>query len=314
MYSNLIYNLSEKLILNLGARYNDYLNTYSGEGLTSDENWNPVPIESINESLSNQMIGSHLSISYKINDNTNFYSAINRGYKAGGINQNPYLSDTQRFFNPEYNLNINSGIGYLCDRYEANINLFYMKRSNQQVGLYYQLDPNNPLSFTFYTANAVDGYNSGIETMLKFYMNDNFSITLNSGLLKNHVNAFLDPFNKSISYGDREPAHSPSYNYSILIDYTFKNSLNFSIENTGMDEFFFDDQASIKSEAYSVTNCNVGYKISNWNISIWGKNILNEKYASRGYFFDLGIGNQGEQAYKAFEYPSHVGASIEYNF
>ena len=314
IYSNLIYNLSEKLIFNLGSRYSDYSNSYTGEGLTSDENWNPVPIESIDESLNNQMIGAHVSINYKINEKLNLYSAVSRGYKAGGINQNPYLSDSQRFFKPEYNININTGIGYLRDIYEVNINLFYMKRSDQQVGLYYQLDPSNPLSFTFYTANAIDGYNSGLETMFKFYISDDLSITLNNGLLKNHVNTFLDPFDKNVSYGDREPAHSPSFNYSVLIDYTLNNGLNFSIENTGMDKFFFDDQASIKSDPYSVINFNIGYRITNWHISIWGKNILNKKYASRGYFFDLGIGNQGEQVYKAFENPSHFGASIEYNF
>ena len=302
------------MVFNFGARFSSYSNSYLGEGSTSDENWNPIPIETINESLKNQMIGAHASISYKINEKSNLYTAINRGYKGGGINQNPYLSDTKRFFKPEHNLNINGGIRRSSNNYELNINLFYMKRSEQQVGLYYQLEPENPLSFTFYTANAVDGYNSGLETMLKLNIRENFSITLNSGLLKNHVNTFKDPFDDSVSYGDREPAHSPTFNYSILVNYIFKNGLNLSIENTGMDEFFFDDQASIKSNPYSVSNFNIGYKITNFHISFWGKNIFNEKYASRGYFFDLGIGDQGEKAYKAYENPSHFGVSLEYNF
>ena len=32
------------------------------------------------------------------------------------------------------------------------------------------------------------------------------------------------------------------------------------------------------------------------------------------YYFDLGIGDQGDQAYKTFGDPSHFGISLEYNF
>ena len=92
----------------------------------------------------------------------------------------------------------------------------------------------------------------------------------------------------------------------------FKNGFYITIDNTGMDEFFFDDQASIKSNPYYISNISFGYKIINWNLSIWGKNILNEKYTTRGYYFDLGIGQQGDQAYKAYGNPAHFGINLEY--
>ena len=314
LYSNLTYKLSDDMIFNIGSRYSNYRNSYTGTGITSDENWLPIAIEPIDESIDNNLLGYHLSLKYQLTKNSNIYTTINRGYKAGGINQNPYLDDSQRFFKPEYNLNINGGFGHYTNGYEAKINLFYMSRSQQQVGLYYQLDASNPLSFTFYTANANEGYNSGIETTVKVNINNNSSIVFNSGVLKNYVGKFNDPFDPSIGYGDREPAHSPKFNYSLVFNYKFQNGFHFSIENSGMDEFFFDDQAFIKSNSYMVNNINFGYNLMNWHFSAWGKNILNEKYATRGYYFDLGIGDQGSQSYKTFGSPSHFGISLEYNF
>ena len=314
LYSNLTYKLSDDMIFNIGSRYSNYNNSYTGTGMTSDEDWMPIAIEPIDESIDNNLLGYHLSLKYQLSKKSNIYTSINRGYKAGGINQNPYLDDSQRFFKPEYNLSINGGFGHYTNLYEAKINLFYMSRSQQQVGLYYQLDASNPLSFTFYTANANEGYNSGIETTVKVNLNNNSSIVFNSGILKNYVGKFNDPFDQSVSYGDREPAHSPKFNYSLVFNYTFENGFHFSVENTGMDEFFFDDQASIKSNSYMVNNIDFGYNLMNWHFSVWGKNILNEKYATRGYYFDLGIGDQGNQAYKTFGNPSHFGISLEYNF
>ncbi len=314
LYSNLAYKFSDDMIFNIGSRYSNYSNSYTGTGMTSDENWMPIAIEPIDESIDNNLLGYHLSLKYQLSKSSNIYTSINRGYKAGGINQNPYLDDSQRFFKPEYNLSINGGFGHYTNLYEAKINLFYMSRSQQQVGLYYQLDASNPLSFTFYTANANEGYNSGIETTIKVNVNNNSSIVFNSGILKNYVGKFNDPFDPSVSYGDREPAHSPKFNYSLVFNYKFENGFYFSVENTGMDEFFFDDQASIKSNSYMVNNIDFGYNLMNWHFSVWGKNILNEKYATRGYYFDLGIGDQGSQAYKTFGSPSHFGISLEYNF
>ena len=81
-----------------------------------------------------------------------------------------------------------------------------------------------------------------------------------------------------------------------------------------MDEFYFEDQYEPKSEFYSIINANLGYAIDNWDIKIWGKNILDENYPTRGYFFDLVIGDQGAQSYKMFGKPTHFGVSVEYNF
>ena len=81
-----------------------------------------------------------------------------------------------------------------------------------------------------------------------------------------------------------------------------------------MDEFYFEDQYNPKSEFYNIFNLNIGFVIANWDFAVWGKNILNENYPTRGYYFDLGIGNNGAQSYKMFGKPAHFGISVGYHF
>ena len=47
---------------------------------------------------------------------------------------------------------------------------------------------------------------------------------------------------------------------------------------------------------------------------MWGKNILDEKYATKGYYFDLGIGEAGDKSYKMYGKPAHYGLTVQYIF
>jgi len=314
-YLNTILNSPDKTELSFGARFNQTNILYDGTGNTLDyTTWEIVPILSLDTSITTNMIGYHSSIKHRLNNVLHLFTSFSRGYKAGGINQNPYLIENQRIYNPEYNLNLSTGLGYQGDGLEAMVTAFYMKRTNQQVRLSFQVNPEDPLSFDFFTANVTEGFNSGFEASVKMKLQPNLSIMTNIGLLRNYVESHKNPLDPTQTFGDRAPAHSPAFNYSFIINYFMKNGLSLNLENSGVDEFYFEDQYNPKSEFYSLFNVNLGYTIKNWDISIWGKNILNEKYPTRGYYFDLGIGNKGAQSYKMFGKPAHFGISTEYHF
>ena len=315
IYGNIAFIISDYIQLNLGTRYSIYSNDYHGIGEGYDENWNIIPIESLDTIMNNNLFSYHLSIKQKFNNNKfQINSSINRGYKFGGINQNPYLPDEQRIYLPEFNLNLTNSLIYLSKNYETQIDLFYMKRFNQQVGLYYQVNDNDPTSFSFYTANAEKGYNVGLESKIQFKLNKNISIIFSNGLLKNYVSSFRDPFNTEIIYGDRTPAHSPLINHSIIFNFNITEKIILNLENTGMNEFYIDDQSDQKTTPFNISNFNISYNNKNINYIFWGKNIFDKKYIVRGYWFDLGIGNDGEKFYKMYGDPSHYGLSIRYNF
>ena len=315
LYFNSKLNIATKTEINIGTRFNQTDILYDGTGNTVNyTTWEPEPLESLDTSVTIKMIGIYLSIKHRLNNNLNIFSSLSRGYKAGGINQNPYLVDSQRIYDPEYNLNFSAGFSYQKDKIDVLFTAFYMRRFNQQVRLSFQANPNDPLSFDFFTANVSEGFNSGIETSIKYKFNNNLFLNTNIGLLKNHVESYQNPLDPNQKYGNREPAHSPAFSYNITLDYIADNGWYFSVENNGMDAFYFEDQYPPRSAFYSIINASLGYKYSNWDFTVWGKNILNTRYSTRGYYFDLGIGSAGEQSYKMYGRPSHFGVTLDYNF
>ena len=315
IYFNTRYLISQKTEISFGARINQTEILYTGTGNTLDyTSWELVPIKSLDTSVTTNMFGFHSSIKHRLNNSCHLFTSLARGYKAGGINQNPYLIENQRIYEPENNLNFTAGFSYKGGDIDAMVTAFYMKRINQQVRLSFQVNPEDPLSFDFFTANVAAGYNSGIETLINIFLLSNLSIRTNIGLLQNHVNSYQNPLNPTQNYGDRAPAHSPAFNYSFIVDYHLKNGIHLNLENSGMDEFYFEDQYNPKSEFYNIFNLNIGFVIANWDFAVWGKNILNENYPTRGYYFDLGIGNNGAQSYKMFGKPAHFGISAGYHF
>ena len=56
------------------------------------------------------------------------YLSISNGYKSGGVNQNPRLSEDNRLFKPEFNQNIDFGYKYKGQDFYLSLNVFYMLR------------------------------------------------------------------------------------------------------------------------------------------------------------------------------------------
>ena len=120
---------------------------------------------------------------------------------------------------------------------------------------------------------------------------------------------------------NREAAHAPSYTYSIGFTKYYRDFyLSGNID--GKDSFYFSDSHNEKSNAYSIANINLGYRINkNTEISIWGKNIFNKAYAIRGFYFALepvdldGNGNawDDEQLYLMYGEPLSFGITFRYN-
>ena len=54
--------------------------------------------------------GGKVSVNWKNGRGHSAYAAVARGYRAGGINQHPYLAAANRPYDPEYMLNIEGDI------------------------------------------------------------------------------------------------------------------------------------------------------------------------------------------------------------
>ena len=115
---------------------------------------------------------------------------------------------------------------------------------------------------------------------------------------------------------------APLFNYSIGSHYSHNSGFYTDIEITGKDQYYFSDSHAQKSEAYQLLNLTTGYSKDAWSISLWGKNILDTRYATRGFYFgNEPIWNESEESheypdklYLSYGDPLQYGISFQYSF
>ena len=152
-------------LFNFKANFRIEQNNYYYNGLSQgyNENWEKVYLDSVQFKTNDRMVGFRAAFTYNKNISTNYFSTFTQGYKSGGINQQPYLSNINRTYDPEYVRSFEFGLKQKTNKYRSNFTLFLNNRINQQVSVSSQQDEGNPNSFLFYTANAGSGKNFGIE-------------------------------------------------------------------------------------------------------------------------------------------------------
>jgi len=83
----------------------------------------------------------------------------------------------------------------------------------------------------------------------------------------------------------------------------------------GKDEFYFSNSHNAKSGSYVIYNASLEYKMANWKFTLWGRNLFDKDYYTRGFFFgnDPGI-FYADRNYKQFADPRVVGLTISYDY
>jgi len=270
----------------------------------------------VNTKYDDVLSGSKLSVLYSIDKRKNLYITLSNGFKSGGVNQNPRLSDENRLFKPEFNQNIDLGFKFKNKNTSLNINVFYMNRNDLQISLSSQQDNNNPNSFYFYTSNASNGFNYGLSVNFKTVSNNDFETYVNLGYLKTRVNSYtyLTDESTTIEFESREAAHAPSY--SLSWGFTkYYNYISIGVDVQAKDRFYFSDSHNKQSKPYSLANAHVNYMInSHLDVSLWSKNIFNTKYATRGFFFGLEPPNYEDKLYLSYGEPFTIGITLNYKF
>jgi outer membrane receptor protein involved in Fe transport len=237
-------------------------------------------------SPTNTMVGGHLSIMGEIQSSSTWYATLSRGYKAGGFNIGEFIPSSLLEFDPEYLWNLESGLHLrnAARTLQADVSIFYMWREDQQVASSYQLDPGDPLSYVFFTDNAARGRNYGLEASLNWSLRPSLLLGATLGLLESE---YLD-----YRYGDRnldgrEQASAPPYQYSLSAEWTSRRGWMVRADVLGCAAFYFDTSHDQRSNAYTLVNLKAGYESSRWSVYAWGRNVFDERYAVRGFYFGL---------------------------
>jgi outer membrane receptor protein involved in Fe transport len=235
---------------------------------------------------SDAMAGGQVSLQGPLGESNHWYVTVARGYKAGGFNIGQFVPDERRQFTPEYLWNAESGVRFdnAEARVQGDIAFFYMWREDQQVATSLQLDPGDPLSYVFYTDNAAKGRNYGLEASLAWQPFERLNLGATLGLLHSEYVGYR--------YGDRdldgrEQAHAPGYQYSLSAQWGGGEGWMARADLNGVDAFYFDTSHDQRSDPYTLLNLKAVYLRGPWSVEAWVRNVMNENYAVRGFYFGL---------------------------
>ena len=157
-------------------------------------------------------------------------------------------------------------------------------------------------SSTKYTGNDDDGKTLGLEADVSWLPIDSLELFASIGLL-----------NAELSTG-RGQAHAPRYTYAVGGEYRHDSGFFARLDFTGKDEFYFDFSHDEKSEAYNLANARVGYAADRWTAQLFARNLFDETYAVRGFFFGNEPPNFPPTLYIRQGDPRQIGVRFDWSF
>ncbi|MGI2097731.1 TonB-dependent receptor [Shewanella glacialipiscicola] len=306
LFGQLDTDLGSQYALSVGLRLEQRNSHYSD---TNKDNFDP----------SETMWGGHIALSKMLNDSHNTYLRVARGYKAGGFNMTlPVELNDKKEFDTEtlYNYEIGLKSHWLAGLVDTNLALFYMDRQDQQVAASLQ-DPNKPQRFILFTENAGSSNNYGAELDATWYATDNLQLYSSLGWLETAYGnyQYQDKYGTDVDLTGRDLAHSPHFTYSLGGTYRANSGWFTNLNLSGKSDFYYSDSNDSRSEPYTIVNARVGYEASAWSAYLWGRNLFDEEYGVRGFYF----GNEPDSGWAEKQYirygdPRQLGVTVNIKF
>jgi outer membrane receptor protein involved in Fe transport len=213
------------------------------------------------------------------------YVALTRGYKAGGVNTTAtQIPDELRDFDPEFLWNLETGLRTKSadGAFDGRTSLFYMRRKDQQVSSSMQSDPEDPLTFVLLTDNAARGDNLGIESELGWNPASGLRFEATVALLKARFSEYTF---EDRNMDGRDIPHAPTYQLGLTASWHSTSGLFARADFHAVDALYFSASHDERARAYQLVNLNLGFKSGRWNTALYFRNLFDEHYAVRGFFF-----------------------------
>jgi iron complex outermembrane receptor protein len=261
----------------------------------------------------NHMIGGNLSWQLRTGNGEHVYVTLARGYKGGGFNIGAQILSEQRSFGPESLWSIETGFKYAeaGSPLQLQTDLFYMRRQNMQVYLSQQLQQNNPLDYVFYTQNASNGENYGLEGEAAYRLNSRWQLSGSASLLRTRYLGVSGLF-AGLGIDGRAQPFAPSYKLSAAVEYHHPAGWFARLDASAIGSFYYYTSDAQASSAYNLENVRIGCQRGSWTTSLWVRNLFDARYAQQGFYFGLIPPNYPQQSFLQLGDPRQVGITVNY--
>ena len=299
---------SSRLILGLRGESVDM----SGRGDFGDSRPGRPP-RAVAASYDDLLFGGKLTYERDLAEETLLFASLTRGYKSGGINNDARISpatgdpltyDTETLWNAEIGLRGQAFQG----RLDASLTAFYTDRHDTQV----RDSAGFGGSYRFFTDNGGRSHVYGLESEAGWDLGGDWSLHGTLALMESSI----DPFTLSNGNtgGGGRLANTPSHGYSLGLRHDPQEGFFGALELVGKAAYLESNSHNEKREAFHVLNASIGWRKDGWSCTLWARNLLDEAYDKRVFFF----GNEGPaftpQRYSSRADPRQIGVTVRYDF
>jgi outer membrane receptor protein involved in Fe transport len=258
------------------------------------------------------LFGGKLTLERDLGGDHTLFASAARGYKAGGANIYPFLtSDIGPFdYGTETLWNFEAGLRgtWLDGRLRGSATAFLLQRNEPQV----RDSAGFGSTFSYFTDNGESATIYGLESEGRLRLADGWELSASLGLLDSELDAFAVDNAAGSPAGGRELANVPSYSYSLALAYDDRDGPLFGrLALRGRDAYFESNTHPEERDAFAAVDASIGYRRDGWTFTLWVRNLLDERYAKRVFFFDNG---QGAQRYESIADPRQVGLTAAHRF
>ncbi|MEM0955476.1 MAG: TonB-dependent receptor [Pseudomonadota bacterium] len=343
LYGDLSYQLTDRLTVRVGARYDveDVFDT----GQNAEVTFSVVPCNVVLgpilipcDNFLSSSSGTPLdtdydaflplaAVIYDIDDYRSVSFTVQRGYRAGGADT---VFGVVGEFDPEFITNYELAFRstWLDERLTVNANVFYADWEDQQLQV-----PVGPARLEFDTVNAGESELYGAEITVSYLVGGGFNIYAGLGLLETEFVDFpfaIDDNGNPLpgapgfaNLAGNEFSGAPNTTFSLGGSYEHSSGIFASLNLAYRDEQFSDIENLEANQVgdYWLANARLGFERNALRISAYGNNLFDEEIFTgrvvEGVFISddgtVSIGQPGFDDYFIAQ-PRQYGLELEYRF
>jgi iron complex outermembrane receptor protein len=313
-FGQVVWNYSEKLSATLGLRY-----TWEKKEREGTQHTIPTigfdippiagPDISLDDSRTDSDASPSLNLRYFFNEDVMGYALVSRGFKSGGFDQRRVVSDSNGEFDPEKATNYELGwkSSWANRRLQFNGTLFYVDYEDFQAQSFD--------GSSIRVVNAGDLQSYGAELELTFIPIENATVGSAIGYNKAEYGSFDKgqctveqtfeqyyitdgaqggaPGTSAIctqDLGGEALDNAPEWTVSSYVQYDMELGENLDaivrLEHSYIDNYFLDQDLDPNLVNDEVNLINLRLSLTNdsgdWEVALWGRNLLDEQYYSYG--------------------------------
>ncbi|MSU69291.1 MAG: hypothetical protein EXS39_00640 [Opitutaceae bacterium] len=258
------------------------------------------------------LFGGKLTLEHDLGENRLAFASVTSGYKAGGINLDARISPPADplTYGSETLWNYEVGVRghWLDQRLTSELTVFYLDRRDTQVRDSAGFGGN----YRFFTATAHRAHVSGLEASAAYTFTQEMSLHATLAQMESG----LDPFTLANGNpgGGRALANTPRYGYTVGARIHTDTGFFANAEFVGRANQFDSNNQDEARRSFHVLNGSFGYAWREWRFTLWSRNLLNEHYEKRVFFFGNADPDYIETRYEDRADQRQMGVSAAYRF